>query len=714
MIHSLTEYDSDFCRGLSSIYKYKKDIKTAMKERFNGDGYLSDERVYYELSNLNSVSFYGLTINDIYGFKDGLLFEKKCEDASQLRNFMIPDRYNLSASTKSAIGGFLNHAFIATDCISSVNVSLDSVYSGFCNTFSKCRHLTDATFNIKKWYVNDSIFPIDLSAFSFYQASTSSIFYGNIVSSNNSKTNESFKNMLSGCDSLSSLSFPQQTVSQMKFLFLETVDHDTDDPNYFNEDHYNYFGLKFERSVPLTVNCSDGSFEYSLNSYLNEVNDPTKTIAIYPHNINIPYTIVGSFKNSSINKVEDVERLKIGNTVLSIDANAFGLTPVPESPYYVENGYKNLKTIDFKDTLKYIDKNSKMSLTNAVPMLSNVNTENAYAFLSIDNHTIARKWNLFENGTKIEELEIRKEMPPYAFYRCNSIKRLSSASDLSEIDYGMFDYCENLSSLTLAESVVSIKTNINNNIKEINIPSISSWLNISFEEKLLEEDTKLMLNGSVISSVTFPENQRTIRKHVFDGYSYLTSVFAYQLDTIEEFAFCNCKNLKLAASKNQASTVAGLGSLNAPNAAVNVGRYAFANCTRLDYFPVRNLFSEIGAHAFENVTLNEDTLVDIGYGSDPRSLLIYSNAFSNFKFAKASTDSCHIRLRVHSNKNYTNPTYCQIFENVFSGTQSSIDLQIINRGDAITQADVVKMGRYLNDSWYPWGLNESQIHILNV
>ena len=247
MIHSLTDYNSDFCRGLSSIYKYKKDIKTAMKERFNGDGYLSDERVYYELSNLNSVSFYGLTINDIYGFKDGLLFEKKCEDASQLRSFMIPDRYNLSASTKSAIDGFLNHAFIATDCISSVNVSLDSVYSGFCNTFSKCRHLGNATFDIGKWYLKDECVGIPLSSYRFYEDSVSSIFYGGILSSNEGKLSCSLKDVLSSCESISSISFPKQTVSQMKYLFFETVNHDFTDPNYFNEDHYNYFGLLNKR-----------------------------------------------------------------------------------------------------------------------------------------------------------------------------------------------------------------------------------------------------------------------------------------------------------------------------------------------------------------------------------------------------------------------------------------------------------------------------------
>lgn len=712
--------NTTFKNGISNIRKAKKNIETAIQERFSAQKYANDSELLSGLSTLNSISFYGVTINDVYEFENGMLKEKKCDDPSKFRTVCIPDKYDASSSAKEAISGFLDYAFYDTDCVSKVDIRLNSLCYGLCNTFSKCKNLTDATFDIENWYIKESFIGVRLSSYAFYGDSSPTIFYGGILQSTERRVRDTLKNVFYGCDSISSISFPKQTVSQMRFLFFQTVNHDFDDPNYFNEEHYNYFGLKFERQTPVRINCSDGHFYYSLDSYIEELNNPANTIVSYQNGIDAVYRINGTFKNDSVRNVEYVEKIKFGNTITSIEDEAFGLRPEPTNPRYYENNYKNLKRIFFSNTISSIDEDCGMYSYNAVPSLSEIDVENISSFfIAKNNNSFAKSWNLYENGTKVEEAEITNEMGSLAFYNCQSIKRLSAANDLTSIKWGTFSYCNNLSSLTMSESVTSFALNSYANLKEINVPSISSWLKINFEGSVFNEDTKLLFEGNIVSSVQYPSSQYEIKQYTFSNYSYLTAVYANQLNKIGKYAFYNCKNLNIAGTKLNNGTIFGqLGEVSPDDQTIEVESCAFKNCKKLNQFPVRKLYSLIGSSAFENVVINSSsiTTIGIGYGAQTHLLQIASNAFSNLKFMSSSQDKfikIYLRARTSSS---SFPTYCMFAENIFSGLQPEVKIQFQNQGDAITMDHIKNIRDSLGygTKTFPWGSSEEKISLLNV
>lgn len=704
---SILKYDDSFRNGLSAIYKAKKDIKAAIGERSNMDGYHSDSEMIDVLSDFDSRPFYGIKINDLYEFNNGMLVEKKCDDPSKFKAFAIPDKYEPNDSIKNVSGTFLNSALQSTDCISSVSISINSLKGGLYRAFSNCKNLTEATFDIKKWYISQGFFTQKLSSYMFYSGRPS-IFHGNILSTSGN-ISHSLKEVLSGTDGISSISFPQQTVSQMKFLFLETVDHNTDDPDYFNNEHRNYFGVKFERNSPLSVYCQDGCFLYSLNEYLAEMSNPSKTVATYSDGIKVAYDVVNDFKNESINYVGYVEDLKLGNAISSIKENAFGYF----DGFVAENYYGNLKSIFFPESIKTIDEDSGLyfighSMPNLVPKLSAIDTESISSFLEVkDSNRINTYWDLYNNGNKVTELVYTNG----DLYNCRSIERLSTSTGQTSIKNYLYQYCPNISSLTLTEGISQIGNNTNSSLKEINIPSISSWLNIDFSNGILNTDTKLLLNGNLVSSVNVERS--TIKPYTFANYSYLQEITANWLTKIGEYAFYNCTNLIGTYMEDAAGKFSNCfgGVKRNSSERLDIEQYAFYNCKKLPYFP-SDFATKVSYKAFENAKITVAKDISFAWIED-----IKSDAFNGLTFANVDPDTGKntITINVYIDPNDSQHPISNVFigQNSFANMDQTFYLTFHNIGTPVSDTlpyiqKIIESetGQYKR---YPWGLSPSNI-----
>ena len=201
------------------------------------------------------------------------------------------------------------------------------------------------------------------------------------------------------------------------------------------------------------------------------------------------------------------------------------------------------------------------------------------------------------NGTTYNVVEIGY----LAFYNCDNLTSISLPNSIDSIGVRAFNGCTNLTSVTIPD-VTSIVIGGNafqgcTNLTSITLPDgLTSIGGNAFQG--CTNLASIIIPGSVttiggkafqdcisLNSVTIQEGVTTIKANAFNGCTELSNItLPSSITTIQEYAFSN----------------SGLTSIIIPNGVTTISDYTFQNCTALSTITLPTNLTTIGKYAFEN------------------------------------------------------------------------------------------------------------------
>ena len=159
------------------------------------------------------------------------------------------------------------------------------------------------------------------------------------------------------------------------------------------------------------------------------------------------------------------------------------------------------------------------------------------------------------------------------------------------IDFYAFNYCQGLTSITIPESITSIRSSafyLCTGLTRVTIKDITAWCNAYIDSNPLLYAQHLYLNDTEVTDLTIPDGITAIHDNAFQGCSSLLNVtIPNSVKTIGNHAFEDC---------------AGLTSIDIPNSVTQIGELAFECCTSLTSVSLGNSVAIIWSSAFEGCT----------------------------------------------------------------------------------------------------------------
>lgn len=150
----------------------------------------------------------------------------------------------------------------------------------------------------------------------------------------------------------------------------------------------------------------------------------------------------------------------------------------------------------------------------------------------------------------------------------------------SNIPFGAFSNCTNITSVTIGNNVTSIASSAFEGctgLTSVNISDIVAWCNISFGDANANPfyyADDLYINGELVTQIVIPDSITSISPYAFSYCTSLTSITVSEnVTNIGDYAFSNCT---------------GLDNITIPQNVTNIGASVFHNCKNLKSIEVAN------------------------------------------------------------------------------------------------------------------------------
>ena len=188
-----------------------------------------------------------------------------------------------------------------------------------------------------------------------------------------------------------------------------------------------------------------------------------------------------------------------------------------------------------------------------------------------------------------------------AFYGCKALKSINVPNSITSIGAWAFS----------GTAFYDNPSNWENGVLYINGCLIEVKDDLAGHFKI-KDDTRLIGGAAFagcnsLTSITIPESITSIKNHVFFGCTALQSItIPKSVKSIGEDAFCNCKSLISITIPESVTNIGGaafsgctaLTSITIPDGVTSIGAWAFSGCTALQSITIPSSVTSIGGEAF--------------------------------------------------------------------------------------------------------------------
>ncbi len=371
--------------------------------------------------------------------------------------------------------------------------------------------------------------------------------------------------------------------------------------------------------------------------------------------VTIPSTLGGypvtSIDDSAFHNRTKLTSITIPDSVKSIGKNAFkectsltsvtigdGVTSISPEAFY---NCTSLTSITIPDSVKYMSYGVFYGCTSlesiSLPFVGSSRTKNG-TYDAVLGYIFGYSYSS-ESGTTKQYYA----SSGYNYYHIPSSLKSVTITDATQIPYGAFYNCSNITSISIPDSVTSIGENafyectsltsitIGNSVPSIGYYAFykcTSLTSITIPDSVTSIDSYAFYDCTSLASITLPDSVTSIGDYAFHGCTELTSItIPDSVTSIGKNAFKECyrlANISVNVKNRYFSSTDGVlynkyktrvivypaGKTDktyiVPNSVKSIGEWAFYGCTELTSIIIPDSMTSIGDYAFYNCTVLAD------------------------------------------------------------------------------------------------------------